>query len=194
MPGLLDDYGSLLRGRPKIMPGAGMLDPTGPVAMTAGEELDPFRGGMRAEALEVRGAAPAPVPGGTLAGPNQQRAFAAGDQPGAGFGPRPPPGLAVAQADAAPPKTNLAEMNFGLGDNFPGPKLGGRLAEGLPMTGPEPSPPPSLIAGPVAPAAPGPAGGGGPPSLLSPQSVAGATPFPATAPLPPIRPPMQLGR
>jgi hypothetical protein len=170
MPGLLDDYGALLGNKPKIMPG---LDPTAPVAMTAGDELDPTMGARRAEALEVRGAPPPNVPGGTLAGPNQQRAFAWGDQPSAGFPAR---NLSIAQADAAPPKTNLAELGFGLGDRgFPTPKLTNQLPQGNPMQ------PPAVA--------------GGPPSLLDPSpQFAPNTPAPPPQvaggpPMPPPRPP-----
>src|SRR3954454_17301624 len=141
--GLLDDMGPLLKGKPKIMPSPLTgFDATPPSAMTSADELDPTMKARRAEALEVRGAAEPYVPGGTLAGPNQQRAFAAGDQPGAGFGPPSPPqakNLAAAVADTEPPRA-MAGMDFGLGDNFPGVKRPERLAEGLPMTAPDASP------------------------------------------------------
>ena len=190
--GLLDDYDRLLGGRPKTMPAQGMPDPTASIAMTAGDDLDPFMSGRRAEALEVRGAPPPNIPGGMLAGPNQQRAFAAGDRP---YGPQ-TRNLGIAQADAAPPKINLAEMNYGLGDNFPGVKNQTRLAEGLPMTAPEPEaapppkplPPPATVAenrpssSTAAPAFPPPR----PSGLLSPKAPP-PTQFAETAPLPPPR-------
>src|SRR4051812_41309433 len=105
--GLLDDYGPMLRGKPKTLPFGADIDPTSANAMTTGDELDPSMKARHAEALEVRGAAEPNIPGGTLAGPNQQRAFAAGDQPGAGFGPSPPQGqnLKTALADTTPIRT-----------------------------------------------------------------------------------------
>jgi len=173
--GLLDEY--LLRGKPKLMPleASKGFDPTAAMGMTAGDELDPFGGARRAEALEVRGAAPPNIPGGTLAGPNQQRAFAAGDRP---YGPQ-TRNLGIAQADAAPPKTNLAEMNFGLGDNFPAPKNPARLAEGNPMQPPEPEPSSGLLSNkPAIPASS--------PMIVQPKPPM-PTAFAERAPLPPPR-------
>ena len=206
--GLLDDLGPLLRGKPKTLPFGANIDPTAFEAMTAGDELDPTMKARHAEALEVRGAVKPEPPGGTLAGPNQQRAFTAGDQPGAGFGPTPPQGqnLRTAIADAAPPKINLAEMNFGLGDNFPAPKNPARLAEGLPMTAPDitpgipgvsPNPGTGLLAKPMPP--PRPPGIGGIPPTRSAAKVPLPAPRPAglggaevastAPPMPPVRPP-----
>jgi hypothetical protein len=206
--GLLDDMGPLLKGKPKIMPSPLTgFDATAPTAMTSGDELDPTMQARHAEALEVRGPAEPYVPGGTLAGPNQQRAFAAGDQPGAGFGPPSPPqarNLATAIADTEPPRA-MAGMDFGLGDNFPGVKRPERLAEGLPMTAPDaspsmPTPGSGLLANvPLPPSRP--AGLGGMPPTRSaaatplppprPAGLGGATEVASTAapPMPPIRPP-----
>ena len=81
-------------------------------------------------------------------------------------------------------------------DAPPGAKIQGRLPEGLPMTGP-----PVPVAG-----GPSSVGAGGGPSLLDPNSIAGAQPtlprppqfaqapqFPQTGPMPPTRPPMTPG-
>ena len=206
--GLLDDMGPLLKGKPKIMPSPLTgFDATAPSAMTSGDELDPAMQARHAEALEVRGAAEPYVPGGTLAGPNQQRAFAAGDQPGAGFGPPSPPqarNLATAIADTEPPRA-MANMDFGLGDKFPGVKQPERLAEGLPMTAPDaspsmPTPGSGLLANvPLPPSRP--AGLGGMPPTRSAASMPLPPPRPAglggaaevasttAPPMPPPRPP-----
>jgi hypothetical protein len=207
--GLLDDLGPLLKGRPKILPFGANIDPTAFEAVTAGDELDPTMKARHAEALEVRGAVKPEPPGGTLAGPNQQRAFAAGDQPGAGFGPTPPQGrnLRTAVADAAPPKINLTEMDFGLGDKFPAPKNPARLAEGLPMTAPEitpgipaasPAPATGLLANaPLPPSRPADLGGiprtraaaAMPLPPPRPAGLGGAEVASTAPPMPPVRPP-----
>jgi hypothetical protein len=204
--GLLDDMGPLLRGKPKVMPSPLTgFDATAPTAMTSADELDPTMKARHAEALEVRGPAEPNIPGGTLAGPNQQRAFAAGDQPGAGFGPPSPPqakNLATAIADTEPPRA-MANMDFGLGDNFPGVKRPERLAEGLPMTPADPTPSPTagLLAANVPLPPPRPAGLGGMPPTRSaaatplppprPAGLGGASEVASTTapPMPPIRPP-----
>jgi hypothetical protein len=206
--GLLDDMGPLLKGKPKIMPSPLTgFDATAPSAMTSGDELDPTMQARHAEALEVRGAAEPNIPGGTLAGPNQQRAFAAGDQPGAGFGPPSPPqarNLATAIADTEPPRV-MAGMDFGMGDKGFPMKQPGRLAEGLPMTAPDaspsmPTPGSGLLANvPLPPSRP--AGLGGMPPTRStaatpmppprPAGLGGATEVASASapPMPPIRPP-----
>ena len=206
--GLLDDMGPLLKGKPKIMPSPLTgFDATAPSAMTSGDELDPTMQARHAEALEVRGAAEPNIPGGTLAGPNQQRAFAAGDQPGAGFGPPSPPqarNLATAIADTEPPRA-MANMDFGMGDKGFPMKQPGRLAEGLPMTAPDaspsmPTPGSGLLANvPLPP--PRPAGLGGMPPTRSAASTPMPPPRPAglggaaevasttAPPMPPVRPP-----
>ena len=51
--GLLDDYDKLLRGKPKTLPFGANLDPT-LMAMTAGDEFDPFMKGRHIEALQLR--------------------------------------------------------------------------------------------------------------------------------------------
>jgi hypothetical protein len=164
MPGLLDDaYGSLL-GKPKLMPPGTNDGPFG-VAGFKGWQMGPGTPGLTNADI--------PTPGG--------HNYLTDGPEGKGL-------LADAIRQNGPNPTPPAGMDFARG--FVPPKTETRLAEGLPMTGPEPrtlaSPGP---AGPATPAAPGPAGGSGP-SLLSPQSVAGVNPTgPAAPAFPPSRPP-----
>jgi hypothetical protein len=156
MPGLLDDaYGSLL-GKPKLMPPGTNDGPFG-VAGMKGWQTGPGTPGLTNADI--------PTPGG--------HNYLTDGPEGKGL-------LTQALQQNGPNPVAPKGMDFAQG--FGPPKNETRLAEGLPMTAPEPrtlaSPGP---AGPATPAAPGPAGGSGP-SLLSPQSVAGVNP---TAPAPP---------
>ncbi len=109
--GLLDDYERLLRDKMKVMPPAGMLDPTEPVAMTAGDELDPTMKARRAEALEVRGAPSASL--------KQQERLPVGlpmqppaSEPPAGIlAPKPPMPTAFAENAPLPPPRPMVPGN-----------------------------------------------------------------------------------